>query len=355
MNVALFASLRRLLGRDPAPVVAASDPAQASPREAGRPPDPAARPVPAESEIEPSSEQPAGVMGPGFDQPVDRRFTAALLGVGELRRDAPESFERRAIELIQLAATSGQDSDLVPRLPVVLPRLISLVRREEVPAQEIVELLARDPTLVGEVVRMANSPRYRTRREITDLQEAMIMLGQRGLIELVTGAAMRPIFSLRQGRFSRIAGTRLWDLAEQCSHACVEICGDRADRFHAYLAGLVANVGLIPALRLLDTGYQEARPPDTEGFHDALRDAAAALTGRIARQWDFPAPVRRAVELHSGSQTGELEDSLASALRVADRASKWHVLRPGLAGPALAALTDPERRCYAALERAFGR
>jgi HD-like signal output (HDOD) protein len=355
MNVALFACLRRLLGRDPPPAAAASDPAQASPRAGSRSPASAAHPAPVESEIESSSGQPAGAVASGFDQPVDRRFTAALLGVGELRRDALEPFERRAIELIQHAATSGQDSSLVPRLPVVLPRLISLVRRDEVPAQKIVELLARDPTLVGEVVRMANSPRYRTRREITDLQEAMIILGQRGLIELVTGAAMRPIFSPRQGRFSRIAGTRLWDLAERCSHACVEICGDRADRFHAYLAGLVANVGLIPALRLLDNDYQEARPPDTEAFHDALRDAAAGLTGRIARQWDFPAQVRRAVELHSGPQTGELEDSLAAALRVADRVSKWHVLMPGLAGPALAGLTDAERRCYAALERAFGR
>jgi len=353
--MALFASLRRLLGRTPAPESTASDPAERSPRGGGPPPAAQAGPAPAEPEIESRSGPPAAVAAGRFDEPVDRRFTAVLLGVGDLRGDAPESFERRAIERIWRAAASSQNPNLVPRLPVVLPRLIGLVRREDVSAQEIAELLARDPTLVGEVVRLANSPRYRTPREITDLQEAMILLGQRGLIELVTGAAMRPIFSHRQGRFSRIAGTRLWNLAEQCSLACVELCGDSVDRFHAYLAGLVANVGLIPALRVLDVDYKEARPPDTEGFHDALRDAAAALSGQITRQWDFPAEVRLAVELRGGPQSAELEDGLTAALRVADRVSKWHVLLPGLAGPALAGLTDPERRCYAALERAFGR
>ncbi|HEX4585123.1 MAG TPA: HDOD domain-containing protein [Burkholderiaceae bacterium] len=300
--------------------------------------------------------------GPGLPQDgshrlegdPDRRFTALLLGVGNLRPTPAEPAELRALARIEAILQEGRESNLIPRLPVVLPRLIGLVRRDDVSPRELAERLSHDPALVGEVVRLANSPRFRPSRDIANLQEAVIALGQRGLGQLVTNAVMRPIFDTRQGRFSRSAGTRLWDLTERCSFACANLCGNAADPFQAYLAGMVANIGLIAALRVLDSGYRESKPPDTEGFHDALRDVVARLSARIARQWDFPPNVCEAVARGTTSGSGLGDEELAWALQTADRASKWHVLMPGLAGAALTGLTESERRCYVGLERAFG-
>jgi hypothetical protein len=105
---------------------------------------------------------------------------------------------------------------------------------------------------------------------------------------------------------------------------------------------------------VLDRGYQEREPPDTEGFHDALCDVVARLSAQIARQWDFHPDVCRAVAMRARRDEAAAQDELTRALRSADRISKWHLLVPGLAGPALAALSEPERRCYVELERAFG-
>jgi len=311
-----------------------------------------ARPGAAPSRTPPAMAPAREAPGPGRDD-VDRRFTALLLGAGPLRRADADPAERRIIEQLAELARSGRDSNLVPRLPAVLPRLIGLVRRDDVAPRELAERLSRDPALVGEVVRLANSPRYRTGRDVADLQEAVIVLGQHGLIQLVTRAAMRPIFNAQQGRFSRIAGTRLWDLSDRCAHACAQLCGG-ADRFQAYLAGMVANAGLIVALRVLDAGYQESRAPDSEDFHRALGDVTSMLSERIARHWNFHPDVCRAVGRRAGSRAGEADDDLTRALRTADRISKWHLLMPGLAVDALAGLTDAERGCYAELERTFG-
>jgi HD-like signal output (HDOD) protein len=285
----------------------------------------------------------------------DRLFTALVLGIGKLRRAEAGASERRIIAQIEQLARGERDPTLVPRLPVVLPRLIGLVRRDDVSPRELTERLARDPALVGEVVRMANSPRYRSGRDIVDLQDAVLALGQRGLIQLVTNAVMRPIFDSRQGRFSRSAGTRVWDLTERCSLACHALCTDSSDRFRAYLAGMVSNIGFIAALRVLDRGYQERDPPDTEGFHDALCDVVARLSAQIALQWDFHPDVCRAVARRAKRDDAAAQDDLTRALRSADRISKWHLLAPGLTGSALAGLNEPERRCYTELERAFGR
>jgi hypothetical protein len=64
--------------------------------------------------------------------------------------------------------------------------------------------------------------------------------------------------------------------------------------------------------------------------------------------------VCQAIERRADAQARTSEDRYTRTLSVADRISKWHLLNPGLAAPALAGLTEPERRCYLELERAFG-
>jgi HD-like signal output (HDOD) protein len=354
VTMSLLASLLRLFGGEGARAAGAADPAGTAVHgsEAAT-----AQPAPAAMHAPAGTEGGSALARDGlhpFEGDPDRRFTALILGVGSLRRAEAGPSERRIIGQIEQLAQGARDPNLVPRLPVELPRLIGLVRRDDVSPRELAERLSRDPALVGEVVRMANSPRYRSGRDVANLQEAVIALGQSGLIQLVTGAVMRPIFDTRQGRFSRSAGTRLWDLTERCSFACDILCGGCPDRFHAYLAGMVANIGFIVALRVLDSGYQEVQPPDTEAFHDDLCAAVGTLSGQIAHQWDFHPDVCRAVAARANRRDEAAQDDLTRALRAADRISKWHVLAPGLAGSALAALDEPERRCYIELERAFG-
>jgi HD-like signal output (HDOD) protein len=358
VTMAWLAALRRFFGGRPTPDARFTAKRGVSGRDGGRVPvgsvirDPGtslsfgSEPVPALQPARPAS-------GP-FEGNADRRFTALLLGVAALRAAAAEPAERRAIERIRQLLHDGAEANLLPRLPVVLPRLISIVRRDNVAASELTERLSLDPTLVGEAVRLANSPAYRTSREITNLQDAVIVLGQRGLIQIVIGAAMRPIFDARHGRFSQLAGTKVWDLAQRCAIACATLCAGEADPFHAYLAGIVADIGMIVALRVLDDEYREARPPDTEEFHDALRDAVAKLSGRIARQWDFHPKVCVAVERRVATERAGMDTDLVVALRAANRLSKFHLMAPGLGGAELAGLSEPERRCYLDLERAFG-
>lgn len=289
-----------------------------------------------------------------FEKDVDTSFTALMLGIETLSADQPSEAERRAIEQLMEAGHGKGEANLVPRLPMVLPELMRLSRRDNVSPRELAERLSSDPTMVGEVVRLANSPRFRTDREINDLKDAVMLLGSAGLQQLVATVALRPIFNKGQGRFSRTSGTRLWDLAQRCSHASVLLSDRVSDLFHAYLAGLVANVGLIAALRVIDTAYDDAQAPDSEAFHKAFHDASARMSCQIAHMWDFPQEVCDAVRQLESASSEAQPSNLRMALRVADKASKWHMLAPGLNGVALQGLRDSERRCYVELERAFG-
>jgi len=289
---------------------------------------PAARPP------EPSAAQPAGGGTPSATVSLDvddvhPRFTAWVLAANALRPSPATRAERDIVARLKTLARAPGDQRLVPRMPALLPRLMSLVRRDDVSAREIAAQLARDPALVGEVVRVANSPRYGVARPITDLQDAVAMLGEAGLRQLLAAAVMGPVFNVREGRFSRAGAALLWRQAESCAHAAAELRRGQPDRFEAYLGGLVANVGLIAALRVLDLHYTAAAAPDTLGFHAALFDVNGRLSAAIARQWNFPGAVVEALEARACPRPGTDVNDLAVALCAADGISKRDLLGPG--------------------------
>jgi HD-like signal output (HDOD) protein len=269
---------------------------------------------------------------------VELAFSAHLLGFSGLRRELSSPEQRALIDQIDLLATPGHDAEL-PRLPKVVPQLLGLVRRPDTGALEISALIAQDPSLVGEVLHLANSPAYRGELELTRLDDAVMRLGQKGMQRLVMQVAMRPIYSQRSGRFSRQAGTILWRLSELCAHTCSHLVMSNkvhdelgADAFAGYLAGLLVVLGEMASLRILDHSPEHLRL-DGLGFHHALIEANARLSARLAEVWELPASVTQSLQLrqqtlpaHAYSPSGT---QLGAALRAAQRASMMHLLQVG--------------------------
>lgn len=289
---------------------------------------------------------------PDVDPALDGRFSALLLSLGQLRLgDADPTEQTVLLRLEELVHARGQ-RDLLPRLPAVLPKLMSLVRRDDVSPRELAEHLAKDPALVSEVIRIANSPRYRASRAMGSLQDAVMVLGQQGMHQLVTNVAMRPVFNVQAGRFSQAARTHLWAQAARCAHACAYLQGPRADQFEAYLAGMVVNAGLIPALRVLDQSYSGPSAPDTVVFHEGFLKLSLKISANIAKEWNFPEGVTQAVEALGTLPPPQPTVHLAVLLRSADQVSKRHLLMSAQRHPINEeGEVDP---CFAELERVFG-
>ena len=295
---------------------------------------------------------PAGAAACVDPRVLDRRFTARLLALPALREGEPDADQRAVLQRLEAMAASTPDRHLVPRMPALLPRLLRLVRREDVSARELAEPFARDPALLGEVIRLANSPRYRTTRAISSVHEAILLLGQRGIEQLVVRLVMGPVFDARQGRHGRAAGSFLWEQAERCAHAGAWLRRAAHDAFEAYLAGMAAPSGLMVALRVLDR-HGGPSVPDTLAFHDALLDVTTRLSAGIARQWHFPERVVAALAARARTALPSATDELSMALRTADRLSKRHLLDPSMA-EGEAAGTPAEEGCTGELRRAFG-
>jgi HDOD domain len=162
--------------------------------------------------------------------------------------------ERRL--LVQLDAVLASDdsrSALLPRAPAVIPQLLNSLRDEGQSATALAERVMRDPHLVVEVIRMANSAHARADEPVVDIAQAIGRIGTNGLRRAIARVVLKPMFSGTADTLSARCAQRLWEHSDAQAAACQQEAAVRGlDPFEGYLAGLMHNVGWTAALRAID-------------------------------------------------------------------------------------------------------
>jgi HD-like signal output (HDOD) protein len=243
---------------------------------------------------------------------------------GNVEQGAPPTVEKVIVdELVRLAQNPSAGANLVPRVPAVIPKLLQSLRDESVSGADLAKQLSQDVVLVAEVVREANSPYYAPTQPVKTIEGAVMLLGHNGMRMLLARVSFRPIINSQTGLHAKVVAPSLWSQAEKCALAASIIApGMQASQFEAYLAGLMKNVGLIVAFRLMDQVYPDPAVPQSSGFIKALFITARSIAARIARLWDFPPGVVSAIEMEGMPDA----PPLAQALALADRISKLRML-----------------------------
>jgi HD-like signal output (HDOD) protein len=257
---------------------------------------------------------------------VDAVYYRWLAAVGA--QHAPAETEKLILdELTRLAQAPVTGAALVPRVPAIIPQLMRTLRDENMNATELSRQLAQDLVLVAEVYREANRPCYRPRYHssppINSIEGAIMLLGQNGMRMLLARVAFRPIVSMQSGGVAKRTAPLIWRQSEKCALAASLLApAMRANAFEAYLAGLMENVGLVIAFRLIDQMCSEDALPQSDEFIAELFAQARTLSARIAELWEFPDTVTSTIEY-----AGQPDSSpLAQTLALSNRVSKLRML-----------------------------
>lgn len=227
--------------------------------------------------------------------------------------------------LYALLASDLNDAVVVPRVPTVIPQLLNSLRNKSVSAGELAQHIVKDVVLVGELISAVNSSLYNPADRINSLDKAILILGEDGLRLLIAKVAFRPIINLNAGPATRRAAPHIWTQSEKCAIACHHLAGGQ-DPFQAFLTGLMKNVGLIIAFRLLDQVGVQPRFSYSRSFAQAFTSAAATLSYRIAQRWDFPPEIVQALQQQAGGSKAPNWTPLGHLLHTADLLSKMRVL-----------------------------
>ena len=259
---------------------------------------------------------------------VDYVFSSWLF---EAEQD-PDVFTNRnednilaAIDETVKSAESG--AHLVRRMPGVIPQLLQSLRNPEFSSAEVASTIESDVVLVAEVLRMANSAAYNPGKPIGGIDHAVLVLGQDGLRQLITGVAFKPIINLKSGAFTRMVAPRLWLQSERCGFACRTLARDEpVDPLDAFLVGLIQNIGLTVSLRVIDKISDGRLPVGSPTFCNALAAHGRTLAVNIAQEWHFPENVVNAIREQGSDPRDPKVSPVGRILLMGDYLSKIDIL-----------------------------
>ncbi len=354
----MYQWLRRLISGPSAPARPAPS-AQPAPV-----PEPVPLPVPPAPPPPSPSPSPAAAAAPPARPPVpfellDRVGTAWNAWLFERADEGGlelNPFEAQVLATLAGILSSQQSgAALVRRMPGLIPQLLQSLRSESFSGSALSRTISSDVVLVAAVIRLANSCYQGTGATVTSVEQAVILIGQEGLRQLITTVAFRPIIDVHSGFYVRRLAPILWEHAERCAIAARRMAAARGvEGFDAFLAALLQNVGLTVALRSMDQTTKGEPLLGSGMFWAQLARDARRLSVSIAREWNFPETVVRALDEQGGMRKGAQMSPLGSLLMLTDYLGKLRVLveqgvlEDGDAG-SMAGLPEDAGECYALL------
>ena len=193
----------------------------------------------------------------------------------------------------------------VSSLPDVALRIIEVAHDPTSSAEDLCEVIRSDPALATRLIRTVNSSYYSLKRKVTDLKQAVTLLGFEEIRNLAMTAYVAPLFRRTAGHGS-YTRRGLWHHMISVGMVAERIAresGRTAPR-EAYLAGLIHDLGLIlidqylhgPFCQVVDALTEET--PTCELEKKILSFDHTALGQYVAARWGLPDPLTDAISYH---------------------------------------------------------
>jgi len=231
-----------------------------------------------------------------------------------LRPPADEPAHREVAAAVDLMLSGPVlKPEYAPRRPLHLPKLVQAVNDENVSRRELAVLIAQDPALAGNLLRLANSAFYRVNSQpVESIDRAVTLLGTSGIRSLMAAALLQPVFKTASGEFKRFPDIT-WEhtqYAASAAEAYAAILADE-DPFAAQLLVLLYGLGTILVFRAaMDEYLRHAVPADAATVAALIEAHAAHVASRVAHDWELSSRILAALE----DQSDYMQSGNATAL-----------------------------------------
>jgi putative nucleotidyltransferase with HDIG domain len=216
---------------------------------------------------------------------------------------------RDRIETVQTLAT----------IPSVAKRLLELVSDPSVSLTEISRFISSDPVLATKVLRMVNSPVYGFPGRISNVNQAVLLLGLNVVKGLLFGVT---VFDLMQ---KTMIG--LWEHSLGCAIFARLIAKKKGlkDPEETSIHGLLHDIGKVVLILHFADDYEkvleEARETETIIYDvetEHFSTSHATVGSWVARQWSFPAPLIDVIAYHHRPQLAKVIPMDVAVVHVSD-------------------------------------
>ncbi|WP_372764640.1 HDOD domain-containing protein [Litorivivens sp.] len=231
--------------------------------------------------------------------------------------------ERRVLEQLRVTATG------LPTLPGVVTRIIQVVNDDAASANDMVNVIQRDPALAAKLLRVANSPIYGSRRGVETLQQAVVRLGQAATQNLALSFSL--VSALKMQSEGELDYAFYWRRCLLSASAAKYVAAKKrpADAEALFLASLMQDLGMMVLDKVFPATYRQL--PFSQSDHARLvahenqlcRATHPRVGAWMMEEWGFSERMQSAVayshsplDLPAGD--GEFVRCVALSARMAD-------------------------------------
>jgi HD-like signal output (HDOD) protein len=172
----------------------------------------------------------------------------------------------------------------IPRLPLHITQLIELLAGQRASAKEVAVLAKQDPSLVVDILKTINSPRYALQTEISDVSYAITYLGFNEVYQIaISRGLMKSIPD--SDEFREVYRHSLF-----LSYIASELC----QAYDKNRAALLSTIGLLHDIGQTVLLLLQKQNPKWSLFIELLDQGK--LGAMLLKQWNIPKPVWQTIE-----------------------------------------------------------
>lgn len=203
---------------------------------------------------------------------------------------------------------SGGSIDLPP-VPDIMIKLEEAMRKEDTSVHEIVRIIMSDQILTSKILRVVNSAFYSSSREITSLQQAIILMGLKSILSIVTVHTISGFTTKNADAVREILRHSL--LCAFVARKLATALG--ADPEEAFVCALLHDIGKTVILNFLaqQTVPDEIKERIITGYHDEVGFA-------LASKWNLSEVIRLTIKFHHEPQSASAGRETVETVHLAD-------------------------------------
>jgi len=228
--------------------------------------------------------------------------------------DERERDTRKRDEAIEAVSHRLYNEDFeLPVMPGVMSQLIGLLSDEKSTFHDMAKLIMTDQVLISSILKIANSSFYGGSGQVDSLQMAIVRLGMREIVNIVTAIQIQSLKSkdVPQDQLQAILDSSL-KVAFMASGIAREC---RLDSEEAFLGGLLLDLGKTVILSVAkDYKINQAL------LDDLLDTRHAEIGAMIAQKWNYPESIQKLIRYHHNRGFGGISNQMIDLIQIADQA-----------------------------------
>jgi putative nucleotidyltransferase with HDIG domain len=212
----------------------------------------------------------------------------------------------------------------LPTIPIVATKVLELLDKPDVELDEVADMILTDQVLAARVIKIVNSPLYRSSHEITSVKRALVYLGFRHIRELALTCSFIEAFQGKDGAFDVMT---FWEHSFGVG-IIAKVIAQRArymDTEKAYLAGIIHDIGEVFLSYYYKNEFQQIlseikkEPYKLVDAEDRYWGTNHTYIGvAIAKKWNFPPEYSEVISYHHTPELATIDPTLVALVNLSD-------------------------------------